>query len=98
MDIDRMTIEERNKHMKENRCFNCHKIGHRAKDCRQKGLNNLSKSTTDEPKQNNERALIKYEGKNTPNTARALIRNIVSDMEEQDKKTLFNNMLEDEDF
>ena len=70
MDIDRMTIEERNKHMKENRCFNCHKIGHRAKDCQQKGSNNPSKSTiTDEPKQNNERALIKYEGKKTPNTA-----------------------------
>ena len=31
-----MAIEERERHMKENRCFNCHNIGHRAKDCQKK--------------------------------------------------------------
>ena len=33
MDINRLTTEEREKHYKENRCFNCHKIGHWARDC-----------------------------------------------------------------
>ena len=39
MDINRLTTEEHEKHMQENQCFNCHKIRHRAKDCRSK-LNN----------------------------------------------------------
>jgi Zinc knuckle len=33
MDIDRLTIEERNQLMKEGRCFKCRNTGHRANEC-----------------------------------------------------------------
>jgi hypothetical protein len=33
MDIDRLSIEERNQLMKEGRCFKCKNTGHRANDC-----------------------------------------------------------------
>jgi Zinc knuckle len=33
MDIDRLTVEERNKLMKEGRCFKCRNTGHWANEC-----------------------------------------------------------------
>jgi Zinc knuckle len=33
MDVDRLSIEERNQLMKEGRCFKCKNTGHRANDC-----------------------------------------------------------------
>jgi hypothetical protein len=33
MDIDRLTVEERDKLLKEGRCFRCRKTGHRANKC-----------------------------------------------------------------
>ena len=33
MDVDKMTTEEREKHYREGRCFNCHQIGHLARQC-----------------------------------------------------------------
>ena len=33
MDIDRLSIEERNRLMKEGRCFKCKKTGHMSRDC-----------------------------------------------------------------
>jgi Zinc knuckle len=33
MDVDRLTIEERNQLMKEGRCFKCRNTGHRANEC-----------------------------------------------------------------
>ena len=91
-----MTVEERDRHMKENRCFNCHRIGHRAKDCRQKKQGTSRQEEKTKP--NNKKALVKYEGRKTANTARALIRNIVSEMEKEEKDKLFDSMLEDEGF
>jgi Zinc knuckle len=41
MDVDRLSIEERNQLMKEGRCFKCKNTGHRANDC----LNNKKKET-----------------------------------------------------
>ena len=71
MDIDRLTTEEREKHVQENQCFNCHKIGHRAKDCR-------TKPTNDQNKYNRI--------KKTATTARAMIRNLVADMDNKEKE------------
>ena len=95
-----MTVEDREQHMKENRCFNCHIIGHRAKDCHKKTQGNSSKNntTSDEGKTNNKRSLVKYEGKKTANTARALIQNLIADMEKEEKDKLFKNILDDQDF
>jgi Zinc knuckle len=33
MDVDRLTIEERDKLLKEGKCFRCRRIGHRANEC-----------------------------------------------------------------
>jgi hypothetical protein len=33
MDVDRLTVDERNKLMKERRCFKCRNMGHRANEC-----------------------------------------------------------------
>jgi hypothetical protein len=33
MDVDRLTIEERNQLMKEGSCFKCRNTGHRANEC-----------------------------------------------------------------
>jgi Zinc knuckle len=33
MDVDRLTVEERNKLMKEGRCFKCRNTGHQANKC-----------------------------------------------------------------
>jgi Zinc knuckle len=33
MDVDRLTVDERNKLMKKGRCFNCRNMGHRANKC-----------------------------------------------------------------
>ena len=55
MDSDKMTVEEQEKHVKENQRFNCHKIEHRGNDCRQKNLGSSlkTKTTSDEIKSNN---------------------------------------------
>jgi hypothetical protein len=85
MDIDRLSTDERQKHMDENRCFNCHRIGHRAKDCRS-------------PKQGGSN-IDKYNGiKKTATTARAMIRSLVADMEDTEKAELWKNMEKDMDF
>ena len=86
MDVDRLTTEEREKHFNENRCFNCHKIGHRARDCRS-------------PKQNNQTNEDKYRGyKKTANTARAMIRSLVADMDDNEKEKLLKDMEKDQGF
>jgi hypothetical protein len=33
MDIDRLTVDEQNKLMKEGRCFKCRNMGHQANKC-----------------------------------------------------------------
>jgi hypothetical protein len=33
MDVDRLTLEERNEHMKRGLCFKCHQFGHRSNEC-----------------------------------------------------------------
>ena len=86
MDMDRLTTEEREKHFNENWCFNCHKIGHWARDCRT-------------PKQDNQTNEDKYKGyKKTANTARAMIRNLVADMDDDEKEKLLKDMEKDQGF
>jgi Zinc knuckle len=33
MDVDRLTVEERDKLLKEGKCFKCRKTGHQANEC-----------------------------------------------------------------
>jgi hypothetical protein len=81
MDIDRLSTEEREKHFQENQCFNCHKIGHKARECCSKGETN------------------KYNGfKKTASTAKAMIRNLVADMDTEEKEKLIEEITEKQDF
>src|SRR5271155_3792657 len=88
--IDQLCNEERERHVHKNHCFKCHRVGHISRNCRS-GQNNPTRP-------NDERALVKYEGKKTANTTRAMIRNLVADMEKEEKDKLFETMMTDEDF
>jgi Zinc knuckle len=48
MDIDRLTINERNKLLKEGRCFRCRNMEHRANECPED--DNNKKKAKDVPK------------------------------------------------
>jgi Retrotransposon gag protein len=63
MDIDRLTVEERTRLMKEGKCFRCKLFGHLSKDCPSKGQNNNTTTPT----------TPKWTGKSAASHIRALI-------------------------
>jgi hypothetical protein len=73
MDIDRMSIEEWTRLMKEGKCFRCKSFGHLGWDCPNKGQNTTT--TTNTPK---------WTGK----SAAAHIRTLIASMSEEEKKAL----------
>jgi hypothetical protein len=73
MDIDRMSIKERTRLMKEGKCFRCKLFGHLSRDCPNKGQNNTTTTTTP-----------KWTGK----TAASHIRTLIASMSEEEKKVL----------
>jgi hypothetical protein len=73
MDIDRMSIEEQTRLMKEGKCFRCKLFGHLSQDCPSKGQNTTTTTTTP-----------KWTGKSV-----ALhIRTLIASMSEEEKKVL----------
>jgi hypothetical protein len=96
-ELDRLSIEEREQHMQERRCFHCHKIGHFARECRSKQTSaQNSKPSYVKPNTN---YVKKYDGfKKTASTARAMIRNLVEDMDEEEKEKLIEEVVKDQDF
>ena len=86
MDMDRLTTEEQERHFKENWCYNCHKIGHKARECWS-------------PRQVNQTNEDKYKGiKKTATMAQAMIRNLVADMDDEEKEKLLKDMEQDQGF
>jgi hypothetical protein len=75
MDIDRMSIEERTRLMKEGRCFRCKLFGHLSRDCPNKGQNTTTTTTPTTPK---------WTGK----SAASHIRTLIASMSEEEKKVL----------
>ena len=69
MDVDRLTVDERAKLMKEGRCFKCRKQGHLSRDC-------PGERPAEEPKK-------KWDGKSAAAHIRALIAGL--SQEEKDK-------------
>jgi hypothetical protein len=74
MDIDRMSIEERTRLMKEGKCFRCKLFGHLSRDCPNKGQNTTTTTST----------TPKWTGKSVASHIRALI----ASMSEEEKKAL----------
>src|SRR5271156_4955189 len=74
MDVDRLTVEEWTKMMKEGKCFRCRKPGHLARDC--PGGSNTQTTPTQTPAK-------KWTGKDAVAHIRALISTL--DKEEKDK-------------
>jgi hypothetical protein len=74
MDIDRMSIEEHTRLMKEGKCFRCKLFGHLSQDCP-----NKSQTTTAPPT-----STPKWTGK----SAAAHIQTLIASMSEEEKKAL----------
>jgi Retrotransposon gag protein len=73
MDIDRMSIKEQTRLMKEGKCFRCKLFGHLSQDCPNKGQNTTMTTTT-----------LKWTGKYV-----ALhIRTLIASMSKEEKKVL----------
>jgi Retrotransposon gag protein len=72
MDIDRMSIKEQTRLMKEGKCFRCKLFGHLSRDCPNKGQNTTTMTTP------------KWTGKSVASHIRALI----ASMSEEWKKAL----------
>jgi Zinc knuckle len=72
MDVDRLTIEERDKLLKEGKCFRCRRTGHRANEC---------------PKNNNEKKKGKEVPKKKMNgrELHAHVRALFKEMMEEDR-------------
>jgi Zinc knuckle len=75
MDIDRMSIKERTRLMKEGKCFRCKLFGHLSRDCPNKGQNTTMTTTPTTPK---------WTGKSTASH----IRTLIASMSEEEKKVL----------
>jgi hypothetical protein len=75
MDIDRMSIEEQTRLMKEGKCFRCKLFGHLSQDCPNKGQNTTTTTTPIAPK---------WTGKSTASH----IRTLIASMSEEEKKVL----------
>jgi Retrotransposon gag protein len=73
MDIDRMSIEERMRLMKEGKCFRCKLFGHLSQDCPNKGQNTTTTTTT-----------LKWTGKSVASH----IRTLIASMSEEEIKVL----------
>jgi Zinc knuckle len=73
MNINRMSIEERTRLMKEGKCFRCKLFGHLSRDCPNKGQNTMT--TTSTPK---------WTGK----SAALHIGTLIASMSEEEKKVL----------
>jgi len=78
MDVDRLSTNERKEYMAKGRCFGCDEIGHLVRDCPKKER---------KPNQN-------FGGyKKTAKTARAQIRNLIADMEPEEKEKLYEDFV-----
>jgi Retrotransposon gag protein/Zinc knuckle len=75
MDIDRMSIEEQTRLMKEGKCFRCKLFGHLSRDCPNKGQNTMTTTAPPTPK---------WTGK----SAASHIRTLIALMSEEEKKVL----------
>jgi hypothetical protein len=87
MDVDQITVEERNRLFQERKCFNCKKFGHRAKDCRSPKGN---QTTPNE--------IVRHPGIRKTVTTRTAIRSLVADLNVEERAELWNDMQIDSDF
>ena len=86
MDIDRLSTEERARHMKEGRCFECHKTGHTARDHRNGNIPSQKPYQPQKSYQNRTPNTDRFKGipKNA-NSYTAAIRTMLSELDEDER-------------
>ena len=84
MDIDAITLEERNQMIKNGQCFYCREKGHRAKECSKKPKKNDSTSTTTNQKK-------------SPKEMARHIRNLLAQYSPEEELEIMNAAEEDSD-
>lgn len=80
MNIDRLSMQEKDEHMKKGLCFECHKPGHRASDHRAGTSQNTFRAPAE-----------KMKGKD----AYQKIRSIISGLEDEERDVAIKNMEEE---
>jgi hypothetical protein len=89
MDIDRLTTEQSNEHIKKGLCFGCHKAGHIRRDCPENSAYKKQEQTSYPNKFKN--------FKKTGATTYAMIRSLYQELNEEDRAEVIKRM-EDEGF
>ena len=98
MDIDRLSTEDRDEHMKKGLCFECHQFGHRARECKGKAPANPSNRTWKIRATKTESTPKIEEVKpDTGRKAYAKIRAMLADLDDDEKEVVLKSM-EDEGF
>ena len=91
MDIDRLSTEQMSDHMKKGLCFNCHKTGHKSRECPDKNnRNNQNQNRNQIPERFNN-------VKKTGRTTYAMVRSLAQELDEEERST-FLNLMEQEGF
>src|ERR1700679_2551380 len=94
MDVDVLTTEQRDEHMKKGLCFKCHKPGHRGRECPGAGETLVKTPPAYSPKPNTYSTPNK---KMTPKEIYAHIRSLTTSMNEEEKEEL-DKLAEEEGF
>ena len=98
MDIDCLSTEDRDEHMKKGLCFECHQFGHRARECKGKAPANPSNRTWKIRATKTESTPKIEEVKpDTGRKAYAKIRAMLADLDDDEKEVVLKSM-EDEGF
>jgi hypothetical protein len=97
MDIDVLTAEQREEHMKKGLCFKCHKPGHRGNECPDKGGPSTRTPPAYTPKTTSTSIPPTPAKKMTPKEIYAHIRSLTTQMNEDEKEQL-DKLAEEEGF
>ena len=93
MDIDRLSTEQMSDHMKKGLCFNCHRTGHKSRECPNKNNRNNQNQIQIQnqiPKRFNN-------VKKTGRTTYAMVRSLAQELDKEERST-FLNLMEQEGF
>jgi hypothetical protein len=94
MDIDALTVEQREEHMRKGLCFKCHKPGHRTRECTEKAT---TSATSSRPPTYTPKPAAPAAKKMTPKEIYTHIRSLTAAMNDDEKEEL-DKLAEEEGF